>query len=43
MIVLTHDVAFLMLLEKAAREQQLSDVGFRCVAPWFGPCRLLHK
>ncbi len=31
-IVLTHDVAFLMLLEKAAREQQLSDVGFRCVA-----------
>jgi len=31
-IVLTHDVAFLMLLDKAAQEQQLLHVGYRCVA-----------
>lgn len=30
-IVLTHDVAFLMLLDKAAQEQQV-HVGYRCVA-----------
>lgn len=30
-IVLTHDIAFLMLLHKAAQEQQV-HVGFRCVS-----------